>query len=522
MPLPALPFLDGRQPTPAAPITQIVFAVTSSNQQNSRYNPLPFHVRAIGVDRFARSLEQAYGFTYRIVGIPHYNPTPRFAQFMLKEIAEQSEGELQLTPHNCVLLCSTPGVFNQFQELGFSILPAEFGAPEPLPPTPTALMQQIVAAGESWRQTTAIRQQLHATTFDLWSDFPHALRRVMRLWRDPLLNDEGSLTTTRDYASYALGMGNSEIIEVKYNDIREAIVPGKIADEGCADGALLMRVAQEFPDSDLIGIEITGEFMARCHERQRAGQFGNTFVHFHQRNLTQPIFEPNAIDATLCNSTIHELWSYGRGEQTVRQYLRHKYEQTRPGGRLIIRDVVGPENKDAEVWLCLEHGDGSNEDVHAVFDDAPALAAHLSGLSTHARFLRFAHDFAHPHSGAAGGPRQTVTYREARHDGLHFVVLRLQDAVEFMSKMDYVDNWQSEMQEAFAFWSFSEWKAALAEAGFRVLENPNAPRSASRVYTSDWIVRHRWRNRVALMRMSLGELLPLAYPPTNIVLVGEK
>ena len=99
-------------------------------------------------------------------------------------------------------------------------------------------------------------------------------------------------------------------------------------------------------------------------------------------------------------------------------------------------------------------------------------------------------------------------------------VLRL--AAEFMSKLDYVDNWQSEMQEAFAFWSFSEWKAALQEAGFRILENPNAPQLGSRVYTSSWIVENRWQRRVALFQKAGDRLRSLPFPPTNIVLVGEK
>ncbi len=29
-------------------INHIVFAVTSANQENSRYNPVPFHMRAVG------------------------------------------------------------------------------------------------------------------------------------------------------------------------------------------------------------------------------------------------------------------------------------------------------------------------------------------------------------------------------------------------------------------------------------------------------------------------------------------
>jgi hypothetical protein len=36
------------------PPNEVIFAITSSNQENSRFNPMPFHVRAVGVDRFAQ------------------------------------------------------------------------------------------------------------------------------------------------------------------------------------------------------------------------------------------------------------------------------------------------------------------------------------------------------------------------------------------------------------------------------------------------------------------------------------
>lgn len=519
MPLAQLDFLDGERPPDSGPIDSVIFAVTSANQQHSRYNPIPFHVRAIGVDRFARALEQSFDFTYRIAGIPHYPPTPRFAEIVLKEIREQTEGDLHLTPENCVVLSSTPAVFALFRELDFAILPAEHGEPQPRPATPIQVVQQIVEAGDEWAARPTIRKKMAATSFDLWRDFPDVPRRVRRLWRDPLLTGDGGLTASRDYASYAFGMSNNEIIAVKYRDIREAIVSGKIADEGCADGALLVRIARDFPDSDLIGIDITGEFLARCHERQRAGQFGGAFVHFHQRNITRPIFEDDAIDTTICNSTVHELWSYGDGSATVHDYFANKFTQTRPGGRLIVRDVVGPAAKERTVHLWLEHEDGSNEAVHAVYDDRRALADHLAGLSTYARFKRFARDFRAAERATAG---DAFPYQEADVDGRRFAILRLRDAVEFMSKKDYVDNWQSEMHEAFAFWDFAEWKAAATAAGFRVLENPNEPAGGSRVYTNPWIVENRWQGKVALFHQEGGRLRPLPTPPTNIVLVAEK
>ncbi|MGC8000902.1 hypothetical protein, partial [Salmonella enterica] len=78
-----------------------------------------------------------------------------------------------------------------------------------------------------------LREKVAAATFDLWQDFPDVPRRVLRLWRDPLLTETGDLTASRDYAAYAYGMGNQEIIRLKYGDIKGAIVPGKIVDEGC-------------------------------------------------------------------------------------------------------------------------------------------------------------------------------------------------------------------------------------------------------------------------------------------------
>ena len=62
-----------------------------------------------------------------------------------------------------------------------------------------------------------------------------------------------------------------------------------------ADGAMMVRLAEAFPDSDIIGIDITGEFISQVEERQRAGEFKKSFVFAYQRNLLQPIFEENSI-----------------------------------------------------------------------------------------------------------------------------------------------------------------------------------------------------------------------------------
>jgi hypothetical protein len=109
-------FLAGVAPL-SKPPTEIVFAITSANQENSRFNPIPFHIRAVGVDRFARQLQAGIKFRYRVFGIPHYGHTKNFAAFMIKEIALQSEQAIQLTPENCLVLCSTPEAIKLYQEL---------------------------------------------------------------------------------------------------------------------------------------------------------------------------------------------------------------------------------------------------------------------------------------------------------------------------------------------------------------------------------------------------------------------
>lgn len=496
---------------PTGPVTRLVYAITSANQAHSRYNPIPFHIRAIGVDRFARALTQQTSAGYRIFGIPHYPPTPRFAAILLKEIAEQSEGALNLSPANCVVVSSTPEVAAQYAALGYAVLPCEWGDDRD-PLTPVRLVQAIAAAGEGWADDSAIAAAIHPESLGLWQQFPEIPRRLLRLWQDPLLDDAGDLTGSRNYSAYAYGMGNNEIIDLKYRDVAWAIREGRIVDEGCADGRLLERIAADFPDSDLIGIEITGEFIHRALERQRAGAFGGAFVYFHQRNITQPLFQPDSIDTTICNSTLHELWSYNDGAATVRAYLAEKFRQTRPGGRLVIRDVVGPDAGERPAFLWLNDADGSNADPYATFPTTAELEKHLAQLSTHARFLRFARDFHQPIDASApiDGP------------GGRGFLLPLADAVEFMTKKDYTANWASEMHESFAFWSFDDWKAALTDAGFRVLENPNQPTRSSRVYTNPWIVENRWQGKVALHALAGDGWEALDWPPTTIVLAGEK
>jgi hypothetical protein len=506
-------YLLGRLP---GRFDRVVFAITSANHSHSRYNPIALHDRAVGVDRFARRLKERVRFEHRVVPIPHFNPTERYATFLLKELREASDGELELTPRDAVVLSSTPGLNRLFRALGFDVLPGELESLEPeryAAATPVEVLKRFAAAGTDWEKDDALCALLAPSTLELWRDFPDLPRRILRLFRDPLLTDHGGLTEMRNYSVYAAGMNERAALALKYEDIRHAVRPGKVVDEGCADGALLVPLARDFPDSDLVGIEITGEFVARCLERQRAMEFGGTYVHFHQRNITEPVFEPGSIDTTICNSTTHELWSYGRQEETLRAYLREKFRQTRRRGRIVIRDVVGPRDKEREVYLWCNDADGSDDD-----------AGDVAATSTAARFRRFARDFlADLRVAGRRGAETALRYREETVGGRRYFVLRLRDAVEFMLKKDYAANWRSEMNEEFAFWDFGQWKRELGDAGFVVLEDASDRGKHSRAYRNEWIVKNRFEGKVELYtRGEGGTLGRMDYPVTNMVLVGER
>lgn len=498
------------------PVDHIIFAITSCNQSHSRYNPIPFHIRAVNVDRFASSMAAVLGVRYTILGIPHHRPTPRFAELVLKEVAEQTGGAIELQPGNARVLCSTPPLIDQYRALGFEVLTAEAVESDPeaadhrwdlQASTPMDVVQRIGATGPGALDDDWVRHNIHPASFSTLRDFPEVMRTVQALYGEPLLGTQGSLTETRDYDSYVRAMAGA--IEIKYEDIRDFLRPGRIIDEGCADGALLARIARDFPDSDLIGIDLSAEMLARAAERQRAGELSGCFAFFRQHNLMKPLMLRSPVDTVICNSTLHELFSYADGERAVRQYLRMKHAQLRAGGRLVARDVVGPHGRQRAVLLWCDPADGIDDHSTAVpaRGDTPAsLGARLDRLSTAARFQRFALDFL-PHAsrpvfGWAGA-------QTPRGPGFR---LSLEHAMEFISKMTYTDNWASEMQERFCFWDIEEWKAELRAAGFRVVEG-------SRAYVNQWRVEHCFAGRVMLFDLDGA---PLPFPETNMVLVGEK
>ena len=245
-----------------------------------------------------------------------------------------------------------------------------------------------------------------------------------------------------------------------------------------------------------------------CKHQKENGEFAHPFVFFAQKNaVTGLVFDPNSMNTIHTSSLTHEIESYGSREDLL-QFIKNRHDELVPGGVWVNRDVVGPYNKQQQVYMLLNRDDGNNEDPYKIFTERDQLSQYLQQLSTYARFLRFAGDFR-----AAEGYQ--LSYTTAVIDGHTYLQLSLRDAAEFLSRKDYTDNWQSEMHETFCFWDFDEWQDELRIAGFKI--HPQ-----SYVTTNQWIVENRWKDKAALFVMEDGVLKPYAYPVTHMVLVGVK
>jgi hypothetical protein len=486
-------------------VTAIIFAVTSANHSNTRRNPLPFYLRALAIQEFSHELNIP---TY-IYGIDDVGNLSNFASYTLKRVKHESEGLFDLQPSNTIVICSTP-VLTMYEQLGFKILPGELinrNAWSYKSPLPWDIVEQI-ATTEAWNANENIVQNIHPSSRELWEKYRLG-EKVKLLFKDTMISDDGDITTTRDYNTYVRQM--DEIAELKYVETAAYVRPGRIGDIGCAVGSWMKLACKDdrFRESDFYGIEVARHLFDICHQRKHNGEFSNPFVFFSQRNaVTGLVFDANSMNTIHTSSLTHEIESYGSRDELLK-FILNRYQELANGGIWINRDVVGPENKEKIVLMKLNQADGRSEDYDGAFAQREELRDYLKGLSTYGRFLRFARDFRQKEG-------YQLHYKSILIDGEEYIELKLKDACEFMSRKDYLDNWQSEMHETFCFWDFNEWKYNLELAGFTVA-------SESRAYTNEWIVENRLLGKVELYEsVHDEEIQKINYPVTNMILLGER
>lgn len=487
-------FLDvNHQPLNEEKIEGIVFAVTSSNHSGTKRNPIPFYLRAIMLEDFARELDVP---TY-IYGIDDIGYIKDFASYTVKRINHESEGDLILTPKNTWVLCSSM-VLKMYQQKGYTILPAELENLE------TKKYQtklpwdyvELIASSKSWPLNREVIDNIHYSSFKIWSRYGLG-HKTQEILNDPIIGDDGDITETRNYNSYVRQM--DEIAELKFRDTSTFIQPGRIGDIGCAVGSWIKLASEEneLRESDFYGIELARQLFDICIQRKHNGEFKNPNVFFSQKNaVTGLCFHENSMNTIHTSSLTHEIESYGSRESLL-QFIKNRYKELKTGGVWINRDVIGPENGDELIWMKLSKNDGRNDEK----------SNELDKLSTYERFFQFVKDFRKTEN-------DQITFKTIQYENEDYIEIRYRDAAEYILTKDYTDNWESEMHERFCYWSIEDWKSTLKRNGFRFL-------TGTKAYTNSWIVENRMINQVVLMKKNdIKSKIP--YPPTNAIIVALK
>ncbi|MEU4243399.1 class I SAM-dependent methyltransferase [Actinoplanes sp. NPDC026619] len=466
----------------------VVWAVTSANHENTKRNPVPYHRREAAIER----LSARTGIRSLVVPIFDTAPTTAFAEVTLKTVAVATG--LDLTPANTMVACSTPEVAALYEKLGFPIIPVEDDPSLPeTPERPWDVLLRLAAGDETWRQLA------DPATIDVFERY-HLVAAVRTAVNDPLVGDEGGLTTTRDYRTYVEAFADAA--DRKWEAVRQYVRPGRIVDIGCGAGSLLELADREpsLHESDLIGVEVARHLYSECVHKKAQGAFRNANVYFYQRNvLGGAIFGDRSIDTTLTFALTHEIWSYGKQRESLREFIRRIYDHTAPGGVWINSDVCGPDDPHREVLLRLTTDDGENPDEpRRDLATEEHVEAYVKSLSTRAKLDQFAVDFAFP-----------FVFEPIGEDTVR---IELGAAMDYLTRKDYLDNWLSETREQFCGLSFADWRELLGEAGFEL--DPS-----SRPIRNDWVI----DNRIApVAALADTDGTPLDWPTTHLLTVARR
>ena len=488
------------------PDVQVVWAITSANHGGTRRNPIP-GVRRLCMAQAVADSERIPSLVYPVTNM---RQRPNFAHFLVEDIHTQIGG-IAMNTANTLVLCSTPGMIEQYRELGFAVDTMELdeATGQLVAQRPWDLVERLIELGGGWQSDTHLCGQFAGQCLAHYQKY-HLGQQIIDVFSDPLITTgEGDITNTRDYRSYLAAFENGA--QRKVDIFGQYVKRGKILDIGCATGETLRLLSQrpELFESDFYGVEVTRTLFDECKRREERGDFEPASIFFRQKNIMQErLFTPGSLDTAISMALTHEVESY-TGREALKAFVQRTHDMLNSGGVYINFDVVGPRDKDETVYALLTDNDGENpEDLR--FDLAgEELADFLGTLSSKARFRRFAQDFR-----AGEDDRISVQYETI--NGQEYAVLTHGDLCEFLAHKDYLKSWKSEMHERFCFFNYDDWKQLLESVGFELTEG-------SGPITNQWLIDNRFAPAAQVFsRGENGELSPTPTPETNVLLVAKK
>lgn len=487
---------------------QLIWAITSGNHANTRRNPISGTRRLAMIELAAEALPaSSQGYL-----IPNMAQKTDFAHYLIEEVRMQSRGLCNMTPENTLVACSTPIVIEQYQALGYQILPIELesSVSESLhAPRPWDVIEQIISSGAAWQDNQMVTANLEPGCRAYYIRYGLA-DHIIETFNDPLTSDDGDITATREYETYRAAFEDNAFRKVA--EFAPYVQPGRIMDVGCATGQTIKLLGEipELFESDFYGIEAARPLFDICEQRRHNGAFGNSNVFFYQRNIMRSeIFPANTLNTIITMALTHEIESY-LGRESLLEFIKRMFDMLATGGVYINYDVVGPKEKDEHVWVNLNMSDGDNPaELYPHLDTAVLQTEFMKSLSSKARFTRFCNDFRHDEN-------EKIDVQYENHDDQQYAVLRYADFCDFLAKKDYTESWQSEMHERFCFWNYDDWASALTEVGFEI-------HTASKSIQNPWLIKNRFEPAATVFRKdNTGNLIMMPQPDTNIMIIAQK
>ncbi len=207
--------------------------------------------------------------------------------------------------------------------------------------------------------------------------------------------------------------------------LKKYIKPGSIVEFGCGSGFVLEFLSEASPETHIIGVDRLPERLEAVTER------GLQNVVTVCAEIEDTIFPEGVFDTALFVNCLHEIFSE-KGHEGVLRALSIAATVLRQDGVVLIEDYLKP---DPQV-------------VDLEFRDKRLLE----------RFMRFAKEFK---------PRRVRYEIEG-----NTVRVDVADAIEFITKHHAEDeeHWREEMRETHLFFTEDDFRRALEQVGFDVVE----------------------------------------------------
>ncbi|MBN2610037.1 MAG: methyltransferase domain-containing protein [Bacteroidales bacterium] len=296
--------------------------------------------------------------------------------------------------------------------------------------------------------------------------------------------DRGS---RQEYLKYLVSMDSVCVDKVASASVFFSTNPGNvIVDIGMASGTTSNILAHLFPQHKIIGVDINPKMV----EIARNNYISKNLEFRIDDGEKLTTFKEESVDGFFNCSSVHHITSFnGYDPNRAFTAIQRQTALLRDGGIVVVRDFVKPPEMEVLLELSTIPGDIRPCDSDLLID-----------FSRRARSLAKKDERGFPLKELNAQQKNTRRFK-----------LRFSDAVEFIRRKDYFNNWDIELQEEYGYFTQKDFEEVFISLGLRII-------ISFPVY-NPWIVKNRYRNKFSLFDKDGNNL---GFPPSNYLIAAEK